>query len=76
MFLVALYNQLCPSVGRSLGWSVRVSFFGVTGGFCIAAPAQMLGLVLFITAPAHPHATSVAVYTALSMKVPAHAAYV
>ena len=49
----------------SVGSSVRVSCFGITGGFCINAPAQMLGLAFMITAPAHPHATSVVVYTAL-----------
>ena len=52
------------SVGPSVGPSIRVSFFGITGGFCITAPAQMLGLAFFITAPAHPHATSVAVHPA------------
>ena len=61
--------QPAMSVGRSVGPSVRpsvrISFFGVTGGFCVTAPAQMLGLTFFITAPAHPHTTSVAVYPAL-----------
>ena len=36
-----------------------------SGVFCITAPAQVLELAFFITAPAHPHATSVAVYPAL-----------
>ena len=60
-----LYDPLCPSVGRSVRRSVTLSFFGVTGGFCITAPAQMLGLLFFITAPAHPHPTSAAVYPPL-----------
>ena len=43
------------SVGRSpCAFSVFLAFLG--------APAQMLELAFIITAPAHPHATSVAVY--------------
>ena len=35
--------QPALSVCRSVGRYVLVSFFGVTGGFCITAPAQTLG---------------------------------
>ena len=55
------------SVGCSVGRLVVISFisvFSILGVFCITAPAQMLESY-FLTAPAHPHATSVAVYTAL-----------
>ena len=51
-------------VGRSVCRS-PFAFSAFLGVFCITAPAQMLELAFFITAPAHPHATSVAVYTAL-----------
>ena len=53
------------SISRSVSWTILVRFFGDTGGFCVIAPAQMLGLVFVITDPAHPHKTSVAVYPAL-----------
>ena len=61
----SMTRYVCRSVCRSVGRSVRVSFFGVVGGFCVTAPAQNAWVSLFITAPAHPHATSVAVYPAL-----------
>ena len=51
-------------VGRSVTIrSLALSAF--LGVFCITAPAQMLELACFITAPAFPHATSLAVYPAL-----------
>ena len=59
------------SVGRLVGRSVgryALAFFALLaflGVFCITAPAQMVELTCFLTAPAHPHATSLAVYTAL-----------
>ena len=56
---------LRDSMTSYVGQSVTVSFFGVFGRLFITAPAQMLKLAFFITAPAHPHATSVAVYPAL-----------
>ena len=51
----------------SVGWLVghTLLFRRLQAVFCITAPAQMLGLAIFITAPAHPHATSAAVYPAL-----------
>ena len=66
------------SVSQSFGWLaswsvswlvdrlVSISFFSVSGVFvrlCITAPTQMLELTCLITAPAHPHATLVAVYS-------------
>ena len=68
-----LYTPLCPSVCRSVGPSVRRSvhrstchtlFFLFFGGFWYhcSCPNDM---VTSITAPAHPHATGVAVYPAL-----------
>ena len=51
------------SVGR---WTLAfLAFSTYLGVYCITAPAQMLELACFLTAPAHPHATSVAVYPAL-----------
>ena len=47
------------SVSRSVG---PLGFSAFSSGICVA---QMLDLAFFITAPAHPHATSVAMYTAL-----------
>ena len=35
--------QPAMSVGRSVRPSIRVNFFGFTDGFCVTAPAQMLG---------------------------------
>ena len=63
-FLVAcsrLYNPLCWWVGRHLLFKVFFAFFGV----CIPAPAQMLELACFLTAPAHLHVTLIAVYPTL-----------
>ena len=65
-FLVAdtrLYNPLCLSVGRSVSRSVCRSVCRSVGRslFAFSAFSGIFG----ITAPAHPHATSVAVYTAL-----------
>ena len=51
-------------VGWMVGWSVTLCFFGVLGGFCITAPAQTW-ISPSMTVPAHPHATLVAVYSAL-----------
>ena len=56
---------LRDSMTSYVGQSVTVSFFGVFGRLLNTAPAQTLKLTFFITAPAHPHATSVAVYPAL-----------
>ena len=47
-------------VGLLVGLS-PLAFSAFLGVF-ITAPAQMLKSAFFITAPAHPHATSVAVY--------------
>ena len=55
---------LRDSMTSYVGQSVTVSFFGVFGRLLNTAPAQMLKLAFFITAPAHPHATLVAVYPA------------
>ena len=76
-FLVAdtrLYTLPCRSVGRLVRWSVRpsvtLSFFGVYGRFWGYCPCPTAWLVNFITAPAHPHATGAAVYTALLYSKP------
>ena len=56
------------SVGSSVRLSVRRSLFAFLmfiGGFCNTDLAQMLGLVVIITAHAQPHVTWVAVYPAL-----------
>ena len=55
--------QQAMSVGWLVGHTLLVRRLQAV--FCITAPAQMLGLAIFITAPAHPHATSAAVYPAL-----------
>ena len=72
-FLVACYATLHPalsvrrSVGRLVGWSVGRSqfyfFFYVFAVFGLTAFCQMHSNSN--TAPAHPHATEVAVYPAL-----------
>ena len=64
-FLVActrLYTPLCPSVGWLVGRS-HFTFFMISifGPYCFSPN----GLVISNMAPAHPHATSVAVYPAL-----------
>ena len=67
-FLVActrLYNPLCWSVPLLVRWSVRhILFFS---GFCGLWPHRSCpnDIVISNTAPAHPHATGVAVYLAL-----------
>ena len=65
LFLVActrLYTPLCPSVGRLVGRS-RFTFFY---DFILLPHCSCPnGLVTSNMAPAHPHATSVAVYPAL-----------
>ena len=64
MFSVActrLYNPLCPSVGRS----DTICFFGIYWRFWGYCSCPTAWLVYFITAPANPHATRVAVYPAL-----------
>ena len=59
------YDPLCWLVGRSVGPSVAVSFFRrLWAVFALLLLPNRLNN-LFITAPAHPHATSVAVYKAL-----------
>ena len=66
LFLVRCYAILWPAM--SVGLSVCLSaltFFGVYGRFLHYCSCQNVLLTFFITAPAHPHATSVAVYTAL-----------
>ena len=63
-----LYDPLCVSVHWSVGRSVGqfpLVFLALTGGFCITTLTQMIGLAFYVTATAQPHATSVAVYTAL-----------
>ena len=62
-FLVActrLYTPLCRSVGRSVGHTTFFMIF-ILGPYC-SGPN---GLVTSNMAPAHPHATLVAVYPAL-----------
>ena len=59
----ALDRTTC-SVGRSVGRS-RLAFFGVYGRFWGYCSCPTAWLVNFITAPAHPHATRVAVYPPL-----------
>ena len=60
-------SRACQSVGRSVGrWTLAFIVFSLfLSVFCIIAPAQMLELACFLSAPAHPHATSVAVYPAM-----------
>ena len=65
-FLVActrLYTPLCPSVSRSVGWSVTFYFFMifVLWPYC-SCPN---GLMTSNIAPAHPHTTGITVYPAL-----------
>ena len=58
------------SVGRSVRPSIHPSalaFFGVYGRFLRYCSCPIAGKAFFITAPALPHATSVAVYTALCL---------
>ena len=60
-FLVActrLYKTLCWSIGRSIGPSVSYIYF-------LSQILLFWGLQRLITAPAQPHATKIAVYTAL-----------
>merc|ERR1711942_261650 len=63
-FFVACYATLHPalSVGRSVGWSHFTFFMIFMFGPHCSCPN---GLVTSNMAPAHPHATSVAVYPAL-----------
>ena len=60
-------RSLRPSVGRSIGWSVTLSFFGVYWRFWGYCSCPTAWLVKFIIAPVHSRATRVAVYTALFM---------
>ena len=48
-------------VGRLVCWPLLafLAFLAFSGVFCVTAPVQMLELACFITAPAHPHTTSV-----------------
>ena len=65
--------QPALSVSWSVGWSVgrlRLAFFGVYRQFWGYCSCPTAWLVNFITAPAHPHATGVAVYTALFSSFP------
>ena len=64
-FLVAdmrLYNPLYPSVGRLVGWSLTLFFIILFLWPHCSCPN---GLVTSNMAPAHPQATSVAVFPAL-----------
>ena len=56
-----LYKRVCPSVGRSVGPSVGRS---VSSNFW-SRISLFRGLQRLSTAPAQPHATEIAVYTAL-----------
>ena len=59
--------------GRMDGWSVgwyHLDFSAFTGGFRTTARTQIAWLVIFMTAPAHPHATQVAVYPSLFFLFP------
>ena len=49
----------------SVGWSVTLGFFGVYGRFLHYRSCLNAWLAYFITAPAHPHATSIAAYPVL-----------
>ena len=63
-FLVActrLYNPLCPLVGWSVGHALRFFMILFLGPHCSCPRC----LVSSNMAPAHPHATSVAVYPTL-----------
>ena len=57
-----LYNPLCWLVRRFVGWSLFA--FSASLAF-LSSPAQMLELDFFLTAPAHPHSTLVAMNPAL-----------
>ena len=62
-----LSYPLCPSVPRSVRWSVHPSkllFFCVHGRFLQYCSCPNAWLTFFITAPAHLHATWAAVYPA------------
>ena len=50
------------STTRFPGWG-PLAFFGINVRFYITAPAPILGLAFFITAPAHPHATNSPAYS-------------
>ena len=64
-FLVACYATMTRYVGWLVCRSVAVSFFRrLWAVFALLLLPNRLNN-LFITAPAHPHATSVAVYKAL-----------
>ena len=66
-FLVACtqrYNPLSV-VGQSIGLSIIVRSFGVYEHFFHDCSCHTLWFSFFITLPAHPHATMVAVYLAL-----------
>ena len=72
LFLVAykrLYTPLCSSVrwsvGRSVGWSVRHTLLFFMILFLWPHCSCPNGLVTSNMAPAHPNATSVAVYPAV-----------
>ena len=71
-FLVActrLYNPLCPSVG----WSVTFNFFyDFISLISLLLPKWSSDLKYANMAPAHPHATSIAVYLALFKEIPPH----
>ena len=70
IFLVAcarLYNPLFPLAHRSVHRSVTLSFFGAYRRLSHYCSCQIVWSAIFISAPAHPHATKIAVYTALFM---------
>ena len=67
-----LRNSMTRYVGRSVRLAVRPSvrpsalaFFDIYVRFLHYCSCLIAEIAFFITAPAHPHATSVAVYTAL-----------
>ena len=64
-FFLPINRQFQATLCRSVGQSVTLSFFDVYGRFWGYSSCLTALLVYFITAPAYPHATWVAVYPAL-----------
>ena len=72
-FQLRAHDSTTHYVGWSVDLSVTICFFsvfGIFGRLLHYCSCQMLDLACFITAPAHPHATSVAMYPACSPSNP------
>ena len=72
-FSRVLRDSMTCYVGQSVGLSVGRSasaFFSIYGRFLRYCSCPIAQIAFFITAPTHPHATSVAVYTALLFEHP------